>query len=160
MIVFWVKLCQFSGTHLLLKLVLNPQFQAQSPTHSLIVVCTRCTNDVTSRLFQASSPAATELETIVMDWLGNMLGLPNEFLHSNEQTMGGGVIQVLVTSPTTCLSCSISVDLTSFFFADDSERVNVRGASRCSHGSDSSRARSRPDAERSAHQRATRRLLL
>ena len=45
---------------------------------------------------QASSPAATELETIVMDWLGKMLGLPSEFLHSNEQTMGGGVIQVFV----------------------------------------------------------------
>lgn len=43
---------------------------------------------------QASSPACTELETIVMDWLGKMIGLPNEFLHSNEQTRGGGVIQV------------------------------------------------------------------
>ncbi len=29
-----------------------------------------------------------------MDWLGKMIGLPHEFLHSNEQTMGGGVIQV------------------------------------------------------------------
>jgi len=45
-------------------------------------------------LFQASCPAATELETIVMDWLGKMIGLPVDFLHSNEQTRGGGVIQV------------------------------------------------------------------
>ena len=45
-------------------------------------------------MFKASSPAATELETIVMDWLGRMIGLPTEFLHSHEQTMGGGVIQV------------------------------------------------------------------
>ena len=44
---------------------------------------------------QASSPAATELETIVMDWLGKMIGLPPEFLHRKEQTMGGGVIQVI-----------------------------------------------------------------
>ena len=29
-----------------------------------------------------------------MDWLGKMIGLPSVFLHSNEQTMGGGVIQV------------------------------------------------------------------
>ncbi len=49
-----------------------------------------------NRNLQASSPACTELETIVMDWLGKMIGLPPEFLHSNEQTMGGGVIQVWV----------------------------------------------------------------
>ena len=48
-----------------------------------------------SAVLQASSPAATELETIVMDWLGKMIGLPPEFLHRKEQTMGGGVIQVI-----------------------------------------------------------------
>ncbi|XP_042487278.1 tyrosine/DOPA decarboxylase 2-like [Macadamia integrifolia] len=37
-----------------------------------------------------SSPAATELESIVMDWLGKMLKLPNSFLSSGN---GGGVIQ-------------------------------------------------------------------
>ncbi|KAJ8631403.1 hypothetical protein MRB53_024726 [Persea americana] len=37
-----------------------------------------------------SSPAATELETIVMDWLGKMLKLPNSFLFSGN---GGGVLQ-------------------------------------------------------------------
>lgn len=37
-----------------------------------------------------SSPAATELESIVMDWLGKMLKLPNEFLFSGG---GGGVLQ-------------------------------------------------------------------
>ena len=47
---------------------------------------------------QASSPACTELETITMDWLGKMVGLPTDFLHSNEQTLGGGVIQVCVQS--------------------------------------------------------------
>ena len=30
---------------------------------------------------QASSPACTELESLVMDWLGQMIGLPAEFLH-------------------------------------------------------------------------------
>ncbi|XP_064645172.1 histidine decarboxylase-like [Lineus longissimus] len=48
----------------------------------------------------ASSPACTELETIVMDWLGKMIGLPQEFLHSNEQTMGGGVIQTTASEST------------------------------------------------------------
>ncbi|KAJ4758948.1 Tyrosine decarboxylase [Rhynchospora pubera] len=37
-----------------------------------------------------SSPAATELESIVMDWLGNMLKLPKSFLFSGG---GGGVLQ-------------------------------------------------------------------
>ncbi len=43
---------------------------------------------------QASSPACTELEAVVMDWLAKMLGLPNDFLHSHADTTGGGVIQV------------------------------------------------------------------
>ncbi|KAL2474973.1 Tyrosine decarboxylase 1 [Abeliophyllum distichum] len=43
-----------------------------------------------------SSPAATELESIVMDWLGKMLQLPNEFLFSGG---GGGVLQ-----GTTCIN--------------------------------------------------------
>ncbi|KAG0553831.1 hypothetical protein M758_12G044200 [Ceratodon purpureus] len=37
-----------------------------------------------------ASPAATELEMIVLDWLGKLLQLPNEFLSSGK---GGGVIQ-------------------------------------------------------------------
>ncbi|KAJ7570760.1 hypothetical protein O6H91_01G133900 [Diphasiastrum complanatum] len=37
-----------------------------------------------------NSPAATELEVIVLDWLGKLLKLPEEFLSSGE---GGGVIQ-------------------------------------------------------------------
>jgi aromatic-L-amino-acid decarboxylase len=38
----------------------------------------------------ATSPAATELETHVLDWFANLLGLPERFLSSGE---GGGVIQ-------------------------------------------------------------------
>nr|UUJ74935.1 tyrosine decarboxylase [Cephalotaxus hainanensis] len=38
-----------------------------------------------------TSPAATELETIVCDWLGKMLNLPEPFLSSSGK--GGGVIQ-------------------------------------------------------------------
>jgi hypothetical protein len=43
---------------------------------------------------KASSPACTELETIVMDWLAKMIGLPDVFLHSSKDSKGGGVIQV------------------------------------------------------------------
>jgi aromatic-L-amino-acid decarboxylase len=32
-----------------------------------------------------TSPAATELEMIVLDWLGKLLQLPNEFLSSGKQ---------------------------------------------------------------------------
>ncbi|KAH1513173.1 hypothetical protein KXV22_004965 [Aspergillus fumigatus] len=39
------------------------------------------------------SPACTELETIVMDWMAKALGLPECFLSSSENK-GGGVIQV------------------------------------------------------------------
>jgi len=39
----------------------------------------------------ATSPACTELETRVMDWLGGMVGLPGAFLSTSEG--GGGVIQ-------------------------------------------------------------------
>ena len=42
----------------------------------------------------ASSPACTELESLVMDWLGKMIGLPEEFLHTRSDSLGGGVIQV------------------------------------------------------------------
>lgn len=47
--------------------------------------------------FQASSPVCTELETIVMNWLGKMIGLPDDFLHIRPDSPGGGVIQVLFT---------------------------------------------------------------
>lgn len=45
-------------------------------------------------LFQASSPACTELEMNVMDWLAKMLGLPEHFLHHHPGSHGGGVLQV------------------------------------------------------------------
>ncbi|XP_050453824.1 aromatic-L-amino-acid decarboxylase-like [Cataglyphis hispanica] len=39
-----------------------------------------------------ASPACTELEVITCNWLGKLLGLPNEFLNHSNGT-GGGVIQ-------------------------------------------------------------------
>ena len=47
---------------------------------------------------QAASPACTELETVMMDWLGKMLQLPEAFL-AGEAGEGGGVIQVRPRAP-------------------------------------------------------------
>ena len=46
-----------------------------------------------------TSPACTELETHLMDWLVGMLGLPDKFLSSSP---GGGVIQDTASSATLC----------------------------------------------------------
>lgn len=47
----------------------------------------------------AASPACTELEIIMLDWVGKMIGLPEQFLcFSNHASRGGGVIQVCFTS--------------------------------------------------------------
>lgn len=48
----------------------------------------------------AASPACTELETIVLDWLGKAIGLPDEFLALKKGSKGGGVIQ---TSASECV---------------------------------------------------------
>ena len=47
----------------------------------------------------ATSPACTELETHVLDWLVGMLGLPERFLSSGT---GGGVIQDTASSASLC----------------------------------------------------------
>ncbi|MEM7234462.1 MAG: pyridoxal-dependent decarboxylase, partial [Planctomycetota bacterium] len=47
----------------------------------------------------ATSPACTELETHVLDWLVPLLGLPSAFLSSSD---GGGVIQDTASSATLC----------------------------------------------------------
>ena len=47
----------------------------------------------------STSPACTELETHVLDWLVPMLGLPDKFL---SRSSGGGVIQDTASSSTLC----------------------------------------------------------
>src|SRR5689334_17209161 len=47
----------------------------------------------------STSPACTELETHVMDWLVGMLGLPDKFFSSST---GGGVIQDTASSAVLC----------------------------------------------------------
>ncbi|XP_028999718.1 histidine decarboxylase isoform X2 [Betta splendens] len=48
----------------------------------------------------ASSPACTELEMNVMDWLCKALGLPSFFLHHNPDSRGGGILQSTVSEST------------------------------------------------------------
>uniref|UniRef100_A0AAY5KX47 Histidine decarboxylase n=1 Tax=Esox lucius TaxID=8010 RepID=A0AAY5KX47_ESOLU len=48
----------------------------------------------------ASSPACTELEMNVMDWLCKALGLPSFFLHHHPDSTGGGILQGTVSEST------------------------------------------------------------
>ncbi|XP_010778247.1 histidine decarboxylase [Notothenia coriiceps] len=48
----------------------------------------------------ASSPACTELEMNVMDWLCKALGLPSFFLHHHPDSRGGGILQSTVSEST------------------------------------------------------------
>ncbi|MBN3296311.1 DCHS decarboxylase, partial [Amia calva] len=48
----------------------------------------------------ASSPACTELEMNVLDWLAKALALPNSFLHHHPDSCGGGVLQSTVSEST------------------------------------------------------------
>jgi len=45
--------------------------------------------------WQIASPACTELEVVVMDWLAKLLDLPENFLSTGK---GQGVIQVYIDS--------------------------------------------------------------
>jgi len=65
----------------------------------------------------ATSPACTELETHVLDWLVGMLGLPDKFLSSGA---GGGVIQDTASSATLCALLAARERATGF-------AVNQRG---------------------------------
>ncbi|VDP35820.1 unnamed protein product [Schistosoma mattheei] len=52
--------------------------------------------------FEVASPAITELEILMCDWIGKLLNLPDTFLHSSG--IGGGVIQ---SSASDCIFVSM-----------------------------------------------------
>jgi len=68
----------------------------------------------------ATSPACTELETLVLDWLVPALGLPKKFLSTSS---GGGVIQDTASSATLCAILAARERATSFV----SNREGCRG---------------------------------
>ncbi|KAI1297692.1 Aromatic-L-amino-acid decarboxylase [Halotydeus destructor] len=73
----------------------SPQFHAYFPTaNSYPAICADMLSSALACIgfTWIASPACTELEMIMMDWLAKMLGLPEEFLFSSPGT-GGGVIQ-------------------------------------------------------------------
>ncbi|PYV72111.1 MAG: aspartate aminotransferase family protein [Acidobacteria bacterium] len=59
----------------------------------------------------ATSPACTELETLMLDWLARALGLPEKFLSTSK---GGGVIQDTASSATLCALLAAREQATSF----------------------------------------------
>jgi aromatic-L-amino-acid/L-tryptophan decarboxylase len=59
----------------------------------------------------ATSPACTELETHVLDWLVEMLGLPQKFLSSST---GGGVVQDTASSASLCAMLAARERATNF----------------------------------------------
>jgi aromatic-L-amino-acid decarboxylase len=59
----------------------------------------------------ATSPACTELETHVLDWVVEMLDLPNHFISTNS---GGGVIQDSASSASLCALLAARERATSF----------------------------------------------
>ncbi len=67
----------------------------------------------------ATSPACTELETHILDWLVPMLGLPSRFLSSET---GGGVIQDTASSSSLCAMLAARERLTNY-------RTNREGCS-------------------------------
>lgn len=68
----------------------------------------------------ATSPACTELETLVLDWLVSALGLPEKFLSTST---GGGVIQDTASSATLCAILAARERVTSF----NTNREGCRG---------------------------------
>ena len=73
----------------------SPQFHAYFPTaNSYPAIVADMLSDAIGCIGFSwiASPACTELEMVMMDWLGKMLDLPEEFLFSGPG-QGGGVIQ-------------------------------------------------------------------
>ncbi|CAH1644884.1 unnamed protein product [Spodoptera littoralis] len=73
----------------------SPQFHAFYPTgssYASIVGNILCDGLSVIGLSWLSSPACTELEVLTLNWLGKLLGLPEEFLHCSSGP-GGGIIQ-------------------------------------------------------------------
>jgi aromatic-L-amino-acid decarboxylase len=59
----------------------------------------------------ATSPACTELEALVLDWLVDAMGLPEKFL---SKTSGGGVIQDTASSATLCAMLAARENATNY----------------------------------------------
>jgi aromatic-L-amino-acid decarboxylase len=75
----------------------SPQFHAYYPTANSYpaIVADMLSGAIACIGFTwIASPACTELEVVMMDWLGKLLDLPSKFLATGSNGKGGGVIQV------------------------------------------------------------------
>ncbi|XP_072910441.1 aromatic-L-amino-acid decarboxylase isoform X2 [Hemitrygon akajei] len=68
----------------------------------------------------AASPACTELETVMLDWLGKMLNLPDEFL-AGTGSEGGGVIQSTASESTLVALLAAKRKMVTLFRANNSD---------------------------------------
>ncbi len=77
----------------------SPDFYGYFPANAsepAILADLLCSGLGVQGMLWQTSPACTEIETRVMDWLGRMIGLPDRFLSEDEagpEGRGGGVIQ-------------------------------------------------------------------
>ncbi|XP_076455368.1 aromatic-L-amino-acid decarboxylase-like isoform X1 [Babylonia areolata] len=98
----------------------SPKFFAYYPTTSSnpSLLADLLCNAISSNGFSwASCPSCTELEVLMMDWLGQMLNLPPSFLFSGPGN-GGGVIQSSASEAT--LMCLLSAR--TLFFKKEREK--------------------------------------
>lgn len=90
----------------------------------------------------AASPAATELEIMMADWLARMLGLPEYFLHSCKDSHGGGVIQTTTSESTFVCLLAARTEAIQRYQKEDPEledaEVNSRLVAYCSDQAHSS----------------------
>jgi aromatic-L-amino-acid decarboxylase len=106
----------------------------QSPNFFAYFPCTSSTAGLLGEMLSAgfnvvgfnwiASPAATELETIVVDWLGEMLMLPKSFLFSGN---GGGVLQGTTCEAILCTLAAARDQMLSKIGTDNMKKLVVYG---------------------------------
>ncbi|KIH90282.1 aromatic-L-amino-acid decarboxylase [Sporothrix brasiliensis 5110] len=120
----------------------------QSPNFFAFFPCPSSYPSILGELYSATfaaaafnwicSPAITELETVVLDWLAQLLGLPEEYL-STGPTRGGGVIhgtasEAVMTMMTAAadkyLRAALAADHAGFETLSDEEQEDLRAARR------------------------------
>lgn len=120
----------------------------QSPNFFAFFPCPSSYPSILGELYSATfaaaafnwicSPAVTELETVVLDWLAQLLGLPEEYL-STGPTRGGGVIhgtasEAVMTTMTAAadkyLRAALAADHAGFETLSGEEQEDLRAARR------------------------------
>jgi glutamate/tyrosine decarboxylase-like PLP-dependent enzyme len=74
--------------------LLGDLFASAMGCHGFSWVSIRVTAVEQQHDLQKASPVNTELEMLVVDWVGRMIGLPEQFLFTGKNSVGGGAIQV------------------------------------------------------------------